>query len=133
MAHPASVLMKGTEMRDKQPKQTPTMKISNVKQQINRLANEVVRNDSRILVEKCGIPVATIVSADDLRRLERLDRERTERFKVLDEFAAVFADQTDEPIAQETAKAVAEVRAEMRDQRQQTVSSEWSDVSGVTS
>lgn len=109
-------------MRDEQPIQTQTMKISDVKQQINRLANEVFRNESRILVEKSGIPVAAIVSTEDLRRLERLDRERTERFKVLDEFAAAFADQTDEQIERETAKAVAEVRAEMHALRQQAVS-----------
>ncbi|MDQ3779342.1 MAG: hypothetical protein M3354_02165 [Chloroflexota bacterium] len=122
MAHPASVLTKGTEMRDEQPIQTQTMKLSDVKQQINRLTNEIVRNESRSLVEKSGIPVAAIVSTDDLRRLERLNRERTERFRGLDKFAAAFADQTDEQIAQETAKAIAEVRPEMRDPRQQAVS-----------
>lgn len=111
-------------MPDQQPIQTQTMKISEVKQQFNRLTNEVFRQESRILVEKSGIPVAALVSADDLRRLERLDRERTERFNVLDELAAAFADQTDEQIEQETARAVAKVRAEMRAARLQAVSAE---------
>lgn len=109
-------------MPGQQPIATRTMKISDVKQQINRLANDVFRNESRILIEKSGIPVAAIVSTDDLRRLERQDGERTERFKVLDDLATAFADQSDEEIAQETARAVAKVRAEMRGYRQQAVS-----------
>jgi prevent-host-death family protein len=53
-----------------------TMKISEVKQQLNRLVNQVYRRETRIMVEKSGIPVAGIVSAEDLERLDRLDRER---------------------------------------------------------
>jgi prevent-host-death family protein len=93
---------------------TETMKISDVKQQLNSLVNRVYRREVRILVEKAGIPVAGIVSVQDLQRLERLDRERVERFKALYEFAAGFADQTPEEIERETERAVAEVRAERR-------------------
>jgi len=53
-----------------------TMKISEVKQQLNRLVNQVYRRETRVMVEKSGIPVAGIVSAEDLERLDRLDRER---------------------------------------------------------
>jgi len=52
------------------------MKISEVKQQFNRLVNQVYRRETRVMVEKSGIPVAGIVSAEDLERLDRLDRER---------------------------------------------------------
>ena len=100
---------------------TETMKISEVKQQLNRLVNRVYRHETRVMVEKSGIPVAGIVSAEDLRRLDRLDRERAERFQALDEFAAGFADQSPEEIERETAKALAEVRAEMRAERQEEV------------
>ena len=93
---------------------TETMKISEVKQQLNRLVNRVYRHETRVLVEKSGIPVAGLVSAEDLRRLDRLDHERAERFKVLKEFAAGFADQSPEEIERETARAIAEVRAERR-------------------
>lgn len=101
------------------PPTTQTMKISEVKQQLNRLVNQIYRKETRILVEKSGIPVAAIVSADDLRRLDRLDREREAGFKALEEFAAGFKDQSPEDIERETAKALAEVRAEMRAERQQ--------------
>jgi prevent-host-death family protein len=93
---------------------TQTMKISEVKQQLNRLVNQVYRRETRVMVEKSGIPVAGIVSAEDLQRLDRLDHERAERFKALEEFAAGFADQSPEEIERETARAIAEVRAEQR-------------------
>ncbi len=104
-------------MREQQPN-TQTMKISDVKQQLNRLVNRVYRNETRVVVEKSGIPVAGIVLVNDLRRLARLDQERAERFRALDKFAAGFADQSAEEIERETAQALAEVRAEMRSERQ---------------
>ncbi len=91
---------------------TETMKISDVKQQLNSLVNRVYRQETRVMVEKSGIPVAAIVSARDLLRLEQLDRKWAEGERVLREFAAGFADQTPEDIERETAKAIAEVRAE---------------------
>jgi len=91
---------------------TETMKISDVKQQLNSLVNRVYRQETRVMVEKSGIPVAAIVSARDLQRLEQLDRKWAEGERVLREFAAGFADQTPEDIERETAKTIAEVRAE---------------------
>jgi prevent-host-death family protein len=100
---------------------TQIMKISEVKQQLNRLVNQVYRRETRIMVEKSGIPVAGIVSAEDLRRLDRLDRERTERFKVLEEFGEAFKDVPAEELEREVARALAEVRAERRAQHEQVV------------
>ena len=104
------------------PPTTQTMKISEVKQQLSSLVNRVYHRETRVLVEKSGIPVAGIVSAQDLRRLDRLDRERAERFRIAEEFADGFADQTPEEIERETAKAIAEVRAERRAEQQQSTS-----------
>jgi prevent-host-death family protein len=101
---------------------TQTMKISEVKQQLNRLVNQVYRRETRIMVEKSGIPVAGIVSAEDLRRLDRLDRERAERFKVLEEFGEAFKDVPVDELEREVARALAEVRAERRVQHEQVVS-----------
>ena len=105
-------------MQHQQPT-TSTMKISDVKQQLNRLVNQIYRQRTRIVVEKSGIPVVAIVSIDDLRRLERLDREREELSLALHEFAASFKDRSPEEIERETAKALAEVREEMRAERQE--------------
>ena len=100
---------------------TQTMKISEVKQQLNRLVNQVYRRETRIMVEKSGIPVAGIVSAEDLRRLDRLDHERAERFNVLEEFGEAFKDVPAEELEREVARALAEVRAERRAQHEQVV------------
>ena len=97
-----------------QPPMTETMKISDVKQQLSRLVSRVYRQETRVVVEKSGIPVAGIVSAEDLRRLDRLDRERAERFKILDEFGAAFRDVPAEELEREVGRALAEVRAERR-------------------
>jgi prevent-host-death family protein len=102
---------------------TQTMKISEVKQQLNRLVNQVYRRETRVMVEKSGIPVAGIVSAEDLHRLDQLDRERAERFKVLEEFGEAFKDVPVEELEREVARALAEVRAERRAQHEQVVGS----------
>ncbi len=100
------------------PPTTETMKISDVKQGLNALVNRVYRREIRVLVEKNGIPVAGIVSAQDLERLERLDRERAEQFKVLKEIGAAFKDVPFEELEREIARAIAEVRAERRAEQQ---------------
>jgi prevent-host-death family protein len=71
---------------------TQTMKISNVKNRLSSLVNEVYRGERRILVEKSGIPVAALVSADDLNRLQQLDREWDKTTKAIERFSQAFAD-----------------------------------------
>lgn len=97
------------------PPTTETMKISEVKPQLNSLVNRVYRREARILVEKSGIPVAGIVSPRDMQRLEALDRRREEHVRAVRAFSAGFADQTPEEIEEQTARAIAEVRAEQRE------------------
>lgn len=107
------------------PQPAPTiqsMKISEVRGQLNVLVNRVYRKETRVLVEKSGIPVAGLVSAEDLRRLDQLDRERAERFGVIDEMRQVFAGVPEEEIERETDRALAQVRAEMRAEREQAAS-----------
>ena len=99
---------------------TQTLKISQVKQGLNALVNRVYRRETRILIEKSGIPVAAIVSAQDLERLERLDRERDEQFTVLEEIGAAFKDVPIEELEREIARSIAEVRT-ARGTEQQTV------------
>lgn len=93
------------------------MKISDVCGRFNSLVNRVYRHEIRVVVEKSGIPVAGIVSADDLERLDRLDRERAARFDVIDEMRAAFRDVPAEEIEREAARTLAQVRAEMRAER----------------
>ncbi len=51
---------------------------------------------------KSGIPVAALVSMDDLERLDRLDREREERFKIIDKVREAFRGVPEEEIQRET-------------------------------
>jgi prevent-host-death family protein len=87
-----------------------TMKISDVKNQLSSLVNEVYRKESRILVEKSGIPVAALVSADDLARLNRLDRDWEEGTRALERFSQAFADVPTEEAEAEVARIIADIR-----------------------
>ena len=93
---------------------TQTVKASEARAQWSQLINKVARRQARVIVEKSGIPVAAIVSADDLEQLDRLEQQRREHFRALDESQAAFADVPPEEIEREVARAIAEVRAENR-------------------
>ncbi len=67
---------------------TQTLNITETRQQLSQLINRVFRRQTRVIVEKSGIPVAAIISAEDLERLTQLEAERAERFTILDEIRA---------------------------------------------
>jgi len=82
------------------------MKISEVKNQFSSLVNEVYRGETRVVIEKAGIPVAVLVSAADLPRLARSDEQYAERRRVLEAMRAPFRDVPDEEIEREVAKTL---------------------------
>jgi prevent-host-death family protein len=96
-------------MREQEP-MTQTMKISDVKNTLSSLVNKVYRKETRVLVEKAGIPVAALVSAEDLNRLEQLDRAWDERTKAIERFSQAFADVPAEDAEAEVARIIAERR-----------------------
>lgn len=91
---------------------TQVMKASDVRQQWSQLLNKVFRNQTRIVVEKSGIPVAAVISTEDLERFTQLEEQRKERFKALDKMREAFKDIPVEEIEEETKKAIAQVRTE---------------------
>ncbi|MGH2615821.1 MAG: type II toxin-antitoxin system prevent-host-death family antitoxin [Thermomicrobiales bacterium] len=97
---------------------TRTVEISEAKNRLSPLANEVSRHGLRIIVAESGAPIAALVSLDDLERLARIDRERESLFAVVDRMRAAFADVSTEEIEREVAKALAEVRAESAKDRE---------------
>ena len=97
---------------------TRTVEISEAKNQLSPLANEVSRQRLRIVVAESGAPVAALVSLHDLERLARFDAEREARFAVVDRMRDAFADVSTEEVEREVAKALAEVRAEMAAERE---------------
>lgn len=99
-------------MGEREP-MTKTMKASDARQRFSQLLNQVFRGESRILVEKSGIPVAAIVSAADLERLRQMEMEGEEA-KALARMRSAFAGRTEQQIVQDVARVVEEVRAERR-------------------
>ncbi len=97
-------------MREQEP-MTQTMKISDVKTKLSSLVNEIYRKEKRILVEKAGIPVAAIISAEDLARFAQLEQEREQRFAVIDRVRDAFAGVPAEEIEAETDRIIARNRA----------------------
>jgi prevent-host-death family protein len=90
---------------------TQTMKASDARQNFSQVLNQVFRRETRVLVEKSGIPVAAIVSAADLDRLTRIDEQRKRDFAVLDEMRDAFRNEKTEDIEREITRAIREVRA----------------------
>ena len=102
---------------------TKTMKASQARDQFSQVINEVFRRESRVIVEKSGIPVAAIISASDLERLNRLEAQRAERFKALFETQEAFKDIPDEELERELTRAISEVRAKNRQRNQPNAAS----------
>lgn len=104
-------------MREREP-MTQTIKASEARQRFSQVINKVFRRETRVIVEKSGIPVAAIISAQDLERLAQLEWERAERFKALEESWQAFKDVKPEEVEQEVAKAVAAGRKKRRAAKQ---------------
>ncbi len=95
------------------------MKLTDAKQQLSRVVNEVARGESWIVVEKSGLPVVAIISVDEYRRFkarEETDQaRRAELFENLARFSDAFADVSDEELDRELARVQAEIRTERGD------------------
>jgi len=100
-------------MREREPV-TQTIKASEARQQFSRLLDKVFRGETRVIVEKSGIPVAAIISADDLERFNRMEEHRAERFGALEESWKAFQDVTPKDVEREVAKAVVAARKRQR-------------------
>ena len=90
------------------------MKASEVRAQWSQLLNKVFRDKTRVVVEKSGIPVAAVISAEDLQRFTQMEEQREKRFKALDKMRDAFKNVSPEEIDREVKKAISQVRAENR-------------------
>ena len=92
------------------PDQTQTTKIITITEAeatFSSLMNEVSRKETRVLIEDDGTPVAALVSAEDLDRLNQLDRAWDERTKAFERFSRAFADVPAEEAEAEVARIIA--------------------------
>jgi prevent-host-death family protein len=101
------------DMPEREP-ETQTITASEARAHWSHIINQVARRQTRVIVEKSGVPVAAIVSAQDLERLNQLEEQHRRDFKALFESQAAFRDIPDEELEQEVNNAIAEVRAEQR-------------------
>jgi prevent-host-death family protein len=95
-----------------------TMKLTDARQNFSQILNKVFQGKTRVLVEKSGIPVAGIVSAQDLERLNQLDKQREKDFSVLDEMREAFGDVPAQEIDREVSQALAAARKKLRAERE---------------
>jgi len=93
---------------------TETLKFTEARPQLSELLNRVFRREARIVITKGDIPVAALVSMNDLERLEKWSAEREADFAVFDQISAAFADVPEDELQREVDRALAEVRARRR-------------------
>lgn len=100
-------------MRELEPV-TQTMNASQVREDFNQVLSRVSHRQGRVLIEEQGKPLAGIVSAEDLQRLDQLDAEWDEDWRVFDEIHARNLDKTAEEVERDVDEAIAAVRRQAR-------------------
>ncbi len=90
------------------------MKSSDVRKEWSQLLNSVFKDQTRVVVEKSGIPVAAVISAEDLEKFKRLEEQREQNFSILEEIGEKFKDVSTQEIEQEVSKALKQIRVENR-------------------
>ncbi len=99
---------------------TETSNVSETRKHLSETLDRVHRREARVVVEKSGIPVGAIVSMDDLEHLRRDDQKRVRLFEAMANIARHFEDVPEDVLEREVEKAIAEVKAERRKQREST-------------
>ena len=94
---------------------TTTMKFTDARAHLSEIFNQVAKEETRILVEKNGVPVGAIISARDLQRFEAIEAEAHARaYAAFVAFGEAFKDVPDDEFEREVDNAISKVRAEMR-------------------
>jgi antitoxin (DNA-binding transcriptional repressor) of toxin-antitoxin stability system len=89
-----------------------SMEIAEIQDRLAEAVARVFPGPARVLVAQDGVPVAALVSPDDLLRLEHLDREWDETTRALERFSAAFADIPPEALETKIDEIIAEGRAQ---------------------
>lgn len=100
-------------MRAEEPA-TEKVSASAVRQKWSQLLNRVSQGEARVIVERSGLPIAAIISVDDLAKLVRFEANRRRRFQALEDSWAAFDDLPADEIEREIERSVREVRGERR-------------------
>jgi prevent-host-death family protein len=87
------------------------IKLTDTKQHLSQIVNQVARGESRVVIEKSGLPVAAIISAGEYQRFLQLDAERERRFAAMERIGEAFMDVPLTDLEAEVDRAVSEIRA----------------------
>ncbi len=85
---------------------------SDVRERSREIVNEVARNQTRVIVEESGVPIAKVVSESrDLEWLQERDRDLAELRETMDEMRQVFRDVPLKEFNHEVERAIQDSRA----------------------
>lgn len=93
---------------------TQTMNVTAAREHWSQVITAVFRRQKRMVLKKAGIPVAALVSTEDLERLRRYDAERAADFAILERVGDAFKEIPDDELEREVAMTVEEARAGRR-------------------
>lgn len=98
------------------PREIPTQTVpaAEARQRLGQLMKQVFKRESRVIVEKGGIPIVAMVSLADLERWTHLDQERDERFGVIDEIRERNRDTSSDEVERDVAEEISALRREKR-------------------
>lgn len=102
----------------KQEPGTETMSASDVRQHFASTINKVARDHTQVIIEKNGVPVAAIVPIEHMPRFDPEDAGMLRAAWAVAAMRKAFADVPQEVIEREAEKAIRDVRAEMRAERE---------------
>ncbi len=103
------ILQVSTNMQES--KQNKRINISQARQKISQLFNNVYKNqEERTIVEKSGIVMGAIISPFDLARLKKLDQRRDEFITIMNDMGKSFQDESEESILKNSLKAINKIR-----------------------
>jgi len=86
------------------------MTISEVTSRLSSLVETVSSRESRVIIEKDALPVAVLISIEDLQRLIALDQEQARRLATIERMRDAFADVPPEQIEQDVVDIIRELR-----------------------
>src|SRR6476646_2703953 len=99
-----------------------TMTATDARQHFASAINQVARQQSQIVIEKSGVPVAALVSINDLLRLRSLEKQDPEIAAVFEMLSKPFRGVPPEEVEAETERILAETREEDRQERRKAAS-----------
>lgn len=89
--------------------------VSETKQQLSKLVNEVAAGNSRVVIEKHGLKTAVIIDMADYRQLLRHQARQRERDAAFLRISDAFADVPMDELERQIEIALADVRQKQRE------------------